>query len=134
MNAGERALDAALARALSAPPIPAGFRAQLDAALIRATAAERGDAARAGLERERRERLAELEAAYLRRWRRTAGAMIAGGVAAGAAVRLLTPWFDATFGSNAVFAIVASGTLAGLAIGTASWMRHLGYQNPIELF
>jgi hypothetical protein len=134
MDASERALDAALALALCAPPVPAGLRAQLNAALVRESAAERSDAARARLERQRRERLAELETGYLRLRRRAAGTMIAGAVAAGAAVRLLMPWFNATFGPNAVFAIAACSALAGLAIGTVSWMRHTGFPNPLELF
>jgi hypothetical protein len=132
MDAKERALDTALALTLSAPPLPAGSRAQVNAALL--CTAQRSDMERARLESERRERLAEIEAGYLRLRRRTLGVLIGGAFAAGAAVAVLMPWFNSTFGPNAIFALAACGTLVGLAIGTISWMRHLGFQSPLRLF
>jgi hypothetical protein len=130
-DARERALDAALAQALRAPPMPAGFRTQLNAALTHATAAE--GAARLRLEQERCERLAEFESGYAQLRLRALGTLIGGAIAAGAAVAPPLPWFEAGFGPNATLVLAAVGTLAGLAIGTVSWMRHLGFANPLEL-
>ncbi len=121
----DRALDAALVRTLLPPAIPSQFRAQLRAALAReglATLAR----ARSRLEREHRERLAELEAGYLRLRRRTLGTLIGGAFAAGAAVALALPWLQASFGPHAPLALGAVGAVIGLAIGTASWVERLG--------
>jgi len=132
MDASERALDAILALTLAAPPLPAGFRGQVRAAVLRT--AQRSEVERARLESERCERLAEIEAGYLRLRRRTLGALIGGAFAAGVAVAVLMPWFNSTFGPNALFALAACGALVGLAIGTISWMRHLGFPSPLKLF
>ena len=32
------------------------------------------------------------------------------------------PWLQASFGPNAIFILAGLGALAGLAIGTASWL------------
>lgn len=116
-----RTLDAALAAALPPPPLPAGFRARLDAALKAEARAPGGRAARAAaLEREHREELAELEAGYLRLRRRTFGALIGGAFAAGAAVALGMPWLQAAFGADAPLVLAGAGALAGLALVAAS--------------
>ena len=132
-DARERALDGALARVLSAPALPAEFHTQLQAALVRAGESASGRAnGRARLEREQRERLAELEAGYLRLRRRTLGTLIGGAFAAGAAVAVALPWLKASFGPNAIFILAALGALAGLAIGTASWLARAEAPNPLE--
>ncbi len=129
----ERALDSALARVLAAPALPPAFHAQLQAALVRARESSSGRASgRARLEREQRERLAELDAGYLRMRRRTLGTLIGGAFAAGAAVAVALPWLEASFGPNAIFILAALGALAGLAIGTASWLARGGVPNPLE--
>jgi|ERR1700683_2521538 len=117
-----RALDAALERALAPPALPSQFRARLQSALAR-----EGDAnlsgARARLEREQRERLAELEAGYLRLRRRTLGNLVGGAFAAGVAVALALPWVRESFGDDAPLALSGVGTVVGLAIGIAFWAR-----------
>ena len=129
----ERALDSALARVLAAPVLPADFHAQLQAALVRAGDAAGGRASgRARLEREQRERLAELEAGYLRLRRRTLGTLIGGAFAAGAAVAVALPWLKASFGPNAIFILAGLGALAGLAIGTASWLARAEAPSSLE--
>jgi hypothetical protein len=129
----ERALDGVLARLLQPPLLPAEFHARLQAALARASAtpAERA-AARMRLEHEQRQRLAELEADYLRLRRRTLGTLIGGAFAAGAAVAVALPRLEASFGSNAIFVLAGLGALAGLAIGTASWLGRDQSPNPLE--
>ena len=132
MPSNERWLDAALSRALSAPSMPPAFRAQLDAALTRAAASE--VAARSRLELERRERLAELEASYVRLRRRTLGTLIGGAFAAGAAAALAMPWLNATFGANAMLALAGFGALVGLAIAGVSWLRRTGLPSSLNIF
>ena len=77
-NAGdglERALDRALKRHLVAPALPAGFRQQLQAAIIQS--AQRDPAAlAAALEREHQAQLAALQSDYVRLRQRTLGTLI----------------------------------------------------------
>jgi len=131
MDDAERALDAMLAQALRAPALPIMFRAQLNLALKRATTMERE---RQRLDDEYQQQLAELESGYLRLRYRTLGTLIGGTFAAGVAVALLMPWFNATFGANARFALAIIGAVVGVGIGTVSWLRRLGYANPLEMF
>ncbi len=126
-SALERALDAALERALRAPAVPGDFRTRLDAALRRAAETDGSQAAiRARLEREQRERLAELRAGYLRLRRRTFASLVGGAFAAGAAAALLMPWLKASFGPNALLLLAAGTALVGLAIVASYWTPRSG--------
>jgi hypothetical protein len=128
-----QALDSALARALRAPALPSGFQARLQAALVRGTAdAGSRAASRAHAQREQRERMAELDADYLRLRRRTLGTLIGGAFAAGAAVALAFPWLQASFGPNAIYVLASLGALVGIGIGTASWIGRVRIPNPLE--
>ena len=131
----ERALDGALARVLPAPALPREFHARLQAALVRAgdTPGTRATL-RARLEHEQLARMAEFEADYLRLRRRTLGTLIGGAFAAGAAVAVALPWLQANFGANAIYVLAGLGALAGLAIGTASWLGRAQIRNPLERF
>ena len=129
----DAALDAALARALIAPVLPPGFPMQLQAALAR-EAAGTGDRAaiRALAQRQQRERMAELDADYLRLRRRTLGTLIGGAFAAGAAVAVALPWLQASFGANGIYVLAGLGAVVGLGIGTASWIGRLRLPNLLE--
>lgn len=83
-------------------------------------------ATRARLEREQRERLAELRAGYLRLRRRTFATLVGGAFAAGAATALLMPWLQATFGPNALLLLAAGSALAALAIIASHWAPRSG--------
>ena len=131
----DAALDAALARALAPPALPAGFQLRLQAALARqASGTEQRAARRAQAQREERQHLAELDADYLRLRRRTLGTLIGGAFAAGAAVAVVLPWFKSIFGPNAMLALAALGAVVGLAIGTASRMARLGVPQALRKF
>jgi hypothetical protein len=117
-----RALDAALKRALPPPALPPGFRARLQSALAREADATLSGA-RTRLEHEQHERLAELEAGYLRLRRRTLGNLVGGAFAAGVAVTLALPWLRENLGEDAALALSSVGTVLGLAIGIAFWAR-----------
>ena len=133
MNPDE--LNSALARALPPPELPEGFRSIVTAGIAREAALEAaGRAARPRLEREQRERLAELEAGYMRLRRRTLGTLIGGAFAAGAAVAVAMPWLKAMFGPNAMLALSVLGAVAGLAIGTASWLARLGAPSSLRKY
>jgi hypothetical protein len=127
-----QALDAALARALPPPVLPVSFHARLQAALVREQAGA-GDRAgsRAQAQRDQRERMAELEADYLRLRRRTLGTLIGGAFAAGAAVAVALPWLQARFGADAIYVLASAGALIGIGIGTASWIGRLRIPNPL---
>jgi hypothetical protein len=131
-SANELALDAALTQALRAPPLPATFRVELNAALQRVAAAESTERQR--LDAEYRARMTELEMGYVRLRQRTLGTLIGGAFAAGVAVALLMPWFNATFGANATFALAIVGAVIGVGISAASWVRSVGLPNPLEIF
>ena len=118
----DRALEAQLVRTLTPPDLPAHFRAKLQAALVRAGDSSLLDA-RSRLERERRERLAELEQSYVRLRRRTLAVMIGGAFAAGAAAIVVLPWATAHLGSIAPLVIACTGAAVGLGIGVTSWLR-----------
>ena len=123
----ERALDAALARALAPPELPVDFRARLTAAI--ACEADRealSPQIRVRLEREQRQRLLEFEAGVVRLRRRTLGTLIGGAFAAGAAVAIAMPWARATFGPNAMLVLASIGTAVGVAIGLSAWRSRAG--------
>jgi hypothetical protein len=118
----ERALDRALQRNLVAPALPAGFRQQLQAAIIRSS--ERGQPmTAAALEREHEARLAELRSDYVRLRQRTLGTLIGAAFAAGLLINFALPWISAHFGSNGVFALPAVGVAVGLALSARVWWR-----------
>jgi hypothetical protein len=118
----QRALDQALTRVLSAPPVPRHLRARVQAAVLRV-----GDQAlvqaRARLEREARTQLADLEQGFIRVRRRTLGTLIGAAFATGAAVTLLMPYLTARFGPNTTLVLAAGGAVVGLAIAAGSWLK-----------
>lgn len=118
----DRALEAQLERTLAPPEVPAHFRAKLQAALVRAGDSSLSDA-RSQLERERREKLVELEQHYVRLQRRTLGTMIGGAFAAGALAAVVLPWVTAHLGPFAPLVIASTGAAVGIWIGVASWLR-----------
>jgi hypothetical protein len=124
------ALDAALAQALSAPELPAGFHARLQWALSQAGAADADEAhlreLREQLEQEQRERLAQLQAGYVRLRQRTLGALIGGAFAAGAAAALAMPWLLRHFGTDGPAVLAGLGAAVGLAVGFAVWTARPG--------
>jgi hypothetical protein len=128
----DAALDAALARVLIPPAPPDGFQIRLQAALARVPAGEERAVSRALAQREQRQRMAELDADYLRLRRRTLGTLIGGAFAAGAAVAVAFPWLQASFGPNATYVLAGLGAVVGLGIGTASWIGRLRLPNLLE--
>ena len=126
----DAAVDAALARALSPPALPAGFQMRLQAALAQqASGADQRALSRAQAQREQWHQLATLDADYLRLRRRTLGTLIGGAFAAGAAVAVALPWLQASVGPNAIYVLAGLGALIGLGIGTASWIGRVRLPN-----
>jgi len=80
-------------------------------------------------QREQRQRMAQLDADYLRLRRRTLGTLIGGAFAAGAAVAVALPWLQAAFGPQALFVLACIGALVGVGIGIASWIGRLRLAN-----
>ena len=126
----DRALDAALAHAWVAPELPAGFDARLQRALTRAAAEEVDGIAltqlRQKLEQEQGERLAALQAGYLRLRRRTLAVLITGAFAAGAAAAVAMPWLTNQIGPSAPLLMSAIGAAVGLAVAFGSWIVRPG--------
>jgi hypothetical protein len=126
----DRALDAALAQALVAPDLPAGFHARLQRALMRAAADEVDKKTlaqlRQRLESEQHRRLGELQAGYLRLRRRTLTALVVGAFAAGAVAALAMPWLASHIGPSAPFVMSGIGALLGLVVAYGSWVVRPG--------
>ena len=118
----ERALDRALARHLVAPALPAGFRQQLQAAIIRSGVRDPAAMA-AALEREHAAQLAALQSDYVRLRQRTLGTLIGVAFAAGLLINFALPWISAHYGSNGVFALPAIGVAVGLGLSVRVWWR-----------
>jgi RNA polymerase sigma-70 factor (ECF subfamily) len=119
----QRALDAALARALPAPNLPEGFHVRLQRALSQSVQLS---GLREQLEQEQRQQLAQLRAGYVRLRQRTLGALIGGAFAAGAAAALAMPWLLMRFGTNGPMILAAVGAVVGLAVGFAVWAARPG--------
>jgi len=119
------ALDQALARALTPPQLPSGFRKRLLAALTRLSDADLA-ARRSLLEREHRQLLQGLHGDSIRlRWR-TLGYLVGGAFAAGVAVAIGMPWIRATFGSKSDLVMLLIWVGFGLVVGGVSWVRRNG--------
>jgi hypothetical protein len=118
----ERALDRALKRHLVAPALPAGFRQQLQAAIIRSRVQDPAAMA-AALEREHQAQLAALQSQYVRLRQRTLGTLIGAAFAAGLLINFALPWISAHYGSNGVFALPAIGVAVGLGLSARVWWR-----------
>jgi hypothetical protein len=118
-----RALDAALSAALVPPALPADFDRRLAAALQAAPRDEWSRAARATLEQERRERLAEFESDYVRLRRRTFGTLIGAAFAAGAALTLAMPWLQRAWGTNLPYLLAGGAAVICLTLVAASLVR-----------
>ncbi|MDE2219666.1 MAG: hypothetical protein KGL25_01160 [Gammaproteobacteria bacterium] len=125
------ALDRALAKTLTAPGLPAGFRAQLRAAIARHPQQDRAQL-RAALEREHAAQLAELRSGYVRLRQRTLGILIGSGFAAGLLVTLALPWLKAHFGQDGVFALPAIGAIIGLALSLNAWWQRSNLARALE--
>jgi hypothetical protein len=111
----DRALDAALGRALTGPEVPHVFRTRLNAAL-----AQTGEtdlvSLRERLESERRRQLEDLEASYVRVRGSTLGTLIGLAFAAGTAVTIAMPWLHAHLGAYTPMAITWGGVALGLGM------------------
>jgi hypothetical protein len=121
----ERALDAALGRALPPPEVPADFRARLVAAISRVDEETLADARRR-LQLEEAARLAELEAGYLRLRRRTLGTLIGAAFAAGAVLTLALPWLREHLGPATPLVLSGLGGVIGVGIGLRAWLERSG--------
>jgi len=116
----ERALDQALARSLKPPPLGAGFRRALEAAIARSSH-DNHALLRARLEREHRELITDLHDGYVRISRRALGTLIAAAFATGLAAVVAMPWLTEHFGSHAWLVLSGIGAAVALACGAVSW-------------
>jgi len=118
-------LDQALTRALALPPLPAGFRTRLRAALTRVGDTDLATRRRL-LEREHDEQMLRLQSDSVRlRWR-TVGYLVGGAFAAGVGVAIGMPWMRATFGAEAERVLLLAWVGLGLVVGAVSWVRRHG--------
>jgi hypothetical protein len=117
----ERALDAALSRALQPPQVPTHLRTRLRAAMAQPASSSLVQA-RSQLEREHRELQAELEQQYVRLRRGALGLVVGASFAAGAVAAAALPWITAHLGSAAPLIAVSGGPLIGLLLGLSFWL------------
>ena len=116
----ERALDQALARSLKPPPLGAGFRRALEAAIARSSH-DNHALLRARLEHEHRELITDLHDGYVRISRRALGTLVAAAFAGGLAAVVAMPWLSEHFGSHAWLVLSGIGAAVALACGALSW-------------
>jgi len=119
------ALDDALARALTAPRLPTGFRQQLRAAMARDAGPDRAQL-RADAEREHAAQLADLRDGFVRLRQRTLGTLIGAAFAAGLLLNLVLPWIEAHYGANGVLALPAIGAAIGIGLSLRAWWQRSG--------
>jgi hypothetical protein len=130
IDAQDRALDVALARALTAPVVPGEFRAQLQAAIRHAE--QYRSVTLAQLELERSERMAQIDAGY-RRLRRTGLAdLLAGVILAGIAAAVLIQWLVAAIGPGLQYWLPAFGWFVCVAFGAIVILQEWGLEMPFE--
>jgi hypothetical protein len=120
-----RGLDAALGRALPAPPLPQGFQDRLHAAW-RALAAEDLARQRRALEAEHERQLQALQQGYVRLKRDTLALVLAVAFTAGAVVAWALPWLRETHGIDlsSLAPLLAVGI--GMVAGAVAWMDRFG--------
>lgn len=115
-------LDGALRRSLPPPQLPAGFRARLSAAVMRA-GQPLAASSRQALEAEYQRQVTDLHNGYVRLQWRTLGTLLGVAFVCGAGLTLAMPWIRAQLGDWAPLAVAAGGTLAGIALGLRSGLR-----------
>lgn len=116
----ERALDQALERQLRPPPLAAGFRRALQAAIARSSQSNHA-LRRAQLEREHRELITDLHDGYVRISQRALGLLVAAAFAGGLGSVLAMPWLSLHFGREAGLVLAGIGAAVALACGALSW-------------
>lgn len=121
----EDRLDRALAGALTAPPLPAGFHARLRAAWARQAADDLARRRRA-LEDEHARRLAALERGYVRMKRDTLALVLAVAFAAGVAAAWAVPWLRETRGIDLSTLLPLLAVAIGMAAGAGVWVDRFG--------
>jgi hypothetical protein len=121
----EDMLDAALGRALAAPPLPRDFHDRLHAAW-RALAAEDLARQRRALEAEHARQLEALQRGYLRMKRDTLALVLAVAFTAGVVVAWALPWLRETQGIDlsSLAPLLALGV--GMAAGALAWVERFG--------
>jgi hypothetical protein len=124
MNGHGQRLDRELARSLTAPPLPAGFRARLTAAMARAGAYSLPES-RVALAADRERALRELRQGYLRLQGRTLLLLLLGAFAAGLLARTVAPVIFAHYGEPGLVALATAGALAGTLVASAWWWPEL---------
>jgi hypothetical protein len=117
----DQALDTALQRALFSPPLPAYFRARLQAALVRAGNVE--PLPRAAMEAEYSRQVLSMHEGYVRLQRRTLGTLIGVAFVTGIGLTLVMPWLRANYGEAVLLVVPGIGALAGVIIGARSWLQ-----------
>ena len=120
------ALDQALAAALSAPALPAGFDTRLHAARAAEAA---GDVARQRrrLEEEHARELAALRSGYVRVRRDTLAMVLGVAFTAGALVAWAVPWLRQTLGVDLSTMLPLLAVAVGMTAGATAWVERFGW-------
>ena len=124
-SAHEKHLDAALSKALVAPPLPTHFRSQL-MAQVHAQDLRDLHAQRKTLEDEHRLALSALNEGHLHLQRDTLALVVAVAFSAGACANLLLPWLTTTTGISAAVSVPLIAVAIGLGTSFQVWWERLG--------
>ena len=120
----EHALDLALARSLTPPPLPEGFRWKLMAAMQQ-QALDDMARRRAALEAEHLRLQQDMQQGYVRVRRDTLALGVGLAFAAGAVATVALPWLQARTGLDAATLMPTLATLVGAATAVGVWWLRL---------
>lgn len=120
----EQALDQALARALTPPPLPEGFRWKLMAAMQQQTLDDIAQR-RAAMEAEHRRLQQDMQQGYVRVRRHTLVAGVAVAFASGAVATVALPWLQARTGLDAATLMPTLAALVGGTTALGAWWYRL---------
>jgi hypothetical protein len=122
----DAALDRALATALPAPALPAGFDARLHTAFAAEAAGDRARLRRR-LEEEHARELAALRSGYVRLRRDTLATVLGVAFAAGAAAAWAVPWLREQRGLDLSTLLPLAAVAIGMAVGAGVWVDRFGW-------
>ena len=120
----EQALDQALDRSLTPPPLPEGFRWKLMAAMQQQALDDLAER-RTALEAEHRRLQHDMQQGYVRVRRDTLVLGVALAFASGAIATVALPWLQARTGLDAATLMPTLATLVGAATAVGVWWYRL---------
>ena len=124
-------LHGVLLQALTAPPLPEGFRARVLADVLNDQLLQ-VEARRLALELEHARAMQQLRHGHVLLQRDTLALITVCAFAAGTCANLAVPWLRDTFGLDSALTVPTIALVIGLATGASAWIERFG--KPGTLF